>query len=142
MAHHHGVRGQYGGAVHAVCARCAIRRICRRAALANLGACCMAMKLYGEAVEHLNEALKIGDPNDARLINRRGRAQMGRGEFAHAKRDFERALTRDPDDGDALAGMEACRAAFEADARAALAFAPPYDQWLARALNVNRAPAG
>lgn len=34
------------------------------------------------------------------------------------------------------------RAAFEADARAALAFAPPYDQWLARTLGANRAPAG
>jgi hypothetical protein len=34
------------------------------------------------------------------------------------------------------------RAAFEADARAALAFSPPYDQWLARALGANRAPAG
>ena len=94
----------------------------RRAVLANLGACCMAMKLYGEAVEHLNEALKIGDPNDSRLINRRGRAHLGRGEFALAKRDFERALALDPRDADALASMDACRAAFEADKRRQRAF--------------------
>lgn len=34
------------------------------------------------------------------------------------------------------------RAAFAAEAEAALAFAPPYDQWLARTLSANRAPAG
>lgn len=34
------------------------------------------------------------------------------------------------------------RADFEAAARAALAFAPPYDQWLARTLAASRAPAG
>jgi tryptophan halogenase len=32
-------------------------------------------------------------------------------------------------------------AAFDADARAALAFAPPHDQWLARVLSASRAPA-
>ncbi len=34
------------------------------------------------------------------------------------------------------------RAAFEAAARAGLAFAPPYEQWLARVLAASRAPAG
>ena len=38
------------------------------------------------------------------------------------------------------AGESAARAAFEAEARAALAFAPPYDQWLSRV--ATRAPAG
>ncbi|MFY7745267.1 MAG: tryptophan 7-halogenase [Erythrobacter sp.] len=34
------------------------------------------------------------------------------------------------------------RAAFAAEVDAALAFAPPYDQWLARTLQASRAPAG
>ncbi|WP_086608810.1 tryptophan 7-halogenase [Erythrobacter donghaensis] len=38
------------------------------------------------------------------------------------------------------AGEGAARAAFEAEARAALAFAPPYDQWLSRV--ASRAPSG
>lgn len=41
------------------------------------------------------------------------------------------------------AAIEArARADFEAEAQAALAFAPPYDQWLGRALAASRAPAG
>ena len=40
------------------------------------------------------------------------------------------------------AGEAHARAAFKAEAEAALAFAPPYDQWLARALQSSRAPAG
>ncbi len=39
-------------------------------------------------------------------------------------------------------GEAHARAAFAAEARAALAFAPPYDQWLARALAPSRAPGG
>ena len=46
--------------------------------------------------------------------------------------------TRHPDPG----AEARARAAFAADAEAALAFAPPYDQWLARALAANPAPAG
>lgn len=41
-----------------------------------------------------------------------------------------------------LAAETHARAAFEADARAALAYAPPYDQWLTRALSANRASSG
>ncbi|WP_285713314.1 tryptophan 7-halogenase [Erythrobacter oryzae] len=40
------------------------------------------------------------------------------------------------------AGEAHARAAFQAEAEAALAFAPPYDQWLARTLQASRAPAG
>ncbi|KPF63201.1 tryptophan 7-halogenase [Porphyrobacter sp. AAP60] len=41
------------------------------------------------------------------------------------------------------AGAEArAKAAFEASAQAALAFAPPYAAWLERALSASRAPAG
>lgn len=40
------------------------------------------------------------------------------------------------------AGEAHARAAFAAEAEAALAFAPPYDQWLARSLQASRAPAG
>jgi tryptophan 7-halogenase len=39
-------------------------------------------------------------------------------------------------------GEAQARAAFEAEARAALAFAPPYDQWLARTLQASRANPG
>jgi len=39
-------------------------------------------------------------------------------------------------------GEAQARAAFEAEARAALAFAPPYDEWLGRTLTASRAPAG
>ncbi|UYV15489.1 tryptophan 7-halogenase [Porphyrobacter sp. ULC335] len=44
--------------------------------------------------------------------------------------------------GEDAAGEARARAAFESEARAALAFAPPYAEWLARALSANRAPAG
>jgi tryptophan halogenase len=40
------------------------------------------------------------------------------------------------------AGEAHARAAFAAEAEAALAFAPPYEQWLARTLQASRAPAG
>lgn len=40
------------------------------------------------------------------------------------------------------AGEARARAAFEAEARAALAFAPPHDQWLAQVLSASRAPVG
>ncbi len=40
------------------------------------------------------------------------------------------------------AGEAHARAAFKAEAEAALAFAPPYDQWLARTRQSSRAPAG
>ncbi len=40
------------------------------------------------------------------------------------------------------AGEARARAAFDADARAALAFAPPYAEWLAHAISANQAPSG
>lgn len=45
---------------------------------------------------------------------------------------------RNPD----LAAEAQARAAFEAQAKAALAFAPPYAEWLGRVVSASRAPAG
>ena len=72
----------------------------RLACLMNLGAVCMAMKLYGEAVSHLNDALELS-PDDPRVLRRRGRAHRGRGDFKEAKMDFVACVRVDPFDVDA-----------------------------------------
>jgi len=74
----------------------------------NLGAVCMAMKHFGEAVEHLDEAEKLL-PNDPRLLCRRGRAQVGRGHYKLAKADFTRVLQIDPLDAEAHTEMSRLR---------------------------------
>jgi len=70
------------------------------ACLMNLGSACMGLKLYGEAIEHLNEADEE-NPDDKRLLLRRGRAYAYRGDFDDAKRDFTRVLRLDPTDDEA-----------------------------------------
>jgi len=72
----------------------------RLACLMNLGAACMAMKLYGEAVNHLNDALELS-PDNPRVLRRRGRAHRGRGDFKDAKKDFVACVRLDPFDIDA-----------------------------------------
>ena len=67
----------------------------RLACLMNLGAVCMAMKLYGEAVSHLNDALELS-PDDPRVLRRRGRAHRGRGDFKEAKMDFVACVASTP----------------------------------------------
>ena len=71
----------------------------RAACLRNLGAACMGLKLYGEAIEHLSEYLRAS-PDDARILCRRGRAFVGRGDFAAAERDFAACLRLDPYDAE------------------------------------------
>jgi len=70
------------------------------ACLMNLGSACMGLKLYGEAITYLNEA-EEENPDDLRLLLRRGRAYAQRGDFDEAKRDFTRVLQLDPFDDQA-----------------------------------------
>jgi tetratricopeptide (TPR) repeat protein len=70
------------------------------ACLMNLGSACMGLKLYGEAITYLNEA-EEENPDDLRLLLRRGRAYAQRGDFDDAKRDFTRVLQLDPFDDQA-----------------------------------------
>ena len=78
------------------------------ACLMNLGSVCMAMKHFGEAVEHLDDAEKLL-PNDPRLLCRRGRAHVGRGHYKLAKADFTRVLQIDPVDAEAHTEMSRLR---------------------------------
>lgn len=88
----------------------------RLACLANLGACCMEMKLFGEAIGHLDEYL-LTDPENVRIVMRRGRAHAGRGDFIEAKRDFSSCVALNPFDFEAQEALDALRRDYRADAR-------------------------
>ena len=58
---------------------------------AALGALFLRMKNYARAVEHLDAALQI-EPGDIISLVNRGEANLRNGNFAAARRDFERVV--------------------------------------------------
>ncbi|OUS43676.1 hypothetical protein BE221DRAFT_174971 [Ostreococcus tauri] len=74
------------------------------------------MKLFGEAIGHLDEYL-LTDPENVRIVMRRGRAHAGRGDFIEAKRDFSSCVALNPFDFEAQEALDALRRDYRADVR-------------------------